>query len=127
LPEEKLVQISSKSDSWVSQQTSIDINNTGSCCDSPVKFHQATNQIDFPELLIPREYREGVLEMNNWLTEAASQDARTLQDFLVIAIEYLKLVPQAKTWLWKTMNAWDKEAIAARFPEYYQLLSWEVN
>ncbi len=65
--------------------------------------------------------------MNNWLTEAASQDAQMLQDFLVIAIEYLKLVPQAKTWLWKTMNAWVKEAIAARFPEYYQLLSWEVN
>ena len=119
--------ISSKSDFSASQQTPIDINNTGSCCDSPVKYHQATNQINFPELLIPREYREGVLEMNNWLTEAASQDARTLQDFLVIAIEYLKLVPQAKTWLWKTMNAWVKEAIAARFPEYYQLLSWEVN
>jgi hypothetical protein len=61
--------------------------------------------------------------MNNWLTEAASQDARTLQDFLVIAIEYLKLVPQAKTWLWKTMNAWVKEAIAAKFPEYYRLLA----
>jgi len=127
LPEKKSVQVISKSDSLASQQTPVDINNTATCCDSPVKYHRATNQSNFPELLIPREYREGVLEMNNWLTEAASQDARTLQDFLVIAIEYLKLVPQAKTWLWKTMNAWVKEAIAARFPEYYQLLSWEVN
>ena len=127
LPEKKSVQVISKSDSLASQQTPVDINNTATCCDSPVKYHRATNQSNFPELLIPREYREGVLEMNNWLTEAASQDAQMLQDFLVIAIEYLKLVPQAKTWLWKTMNAWVKEAIAARFPEYYQLLSWEVN
>ncbi len=113
---QKWAQLGSESQSWASQQKPIEINNTGICCDPK----QAANASDE---FIPDEYREGVLEVGTWLTQAACETPETLQDILDVAIEYLRLVPQAKVWLWRAMKAGIKDTIEQLFPDYYQALS----
>ncbi len=101
---QKSAQLVSESDSWASQRTSVDINNTGICC-------QPKRASNLPDGFIPEEYQEGVLDVSAWLSEAVLEAPETFQAILDVAMEYLRLFPQAKTSLWKVMIAhfWQPE------------------
>jgi hypothetical protein len=90
------------------QQQPVEINNTGHCCDLSE---------------IPEECRTDVLAVGAWLAEAARETPETLPAILDLAVEYLRAVPQAKTWLWQGMEAWVKETIGQLFPDYYRALA----
>ncbi|MDJ0577764.1 MAG: hypothetical protein QNJ65_21715 [Xenococcaceae cyanobacterium MO_234.B1] len=47
----------------------------------------------------------------------------SVKDVLDLAISYLKLVPQAKQWLWAVIKVWVKDSFWQLFPGYYQALS----
>ncbi|MGH2415807.1 MAG: hypothetical protein ACRDEA_19380, partial [Microcystaceae cyanobacterium] len=70
---------------------------------------------------------EGVQRIVEWLTQAAPEMPENMEDILIIYVEYVRLVPQAKTCIWQALDSWVKDAIATHFPEYYQVLSLEVT
>jgi hypothetical protein len=119
---QKWAQVGSESQSGASQPEPLEINNTGHYCDPQPEFQVATDSFHFPDEFIPEEHRQGVLEMEAWLTDAAGSTPETCQAILDVAIEYLRLVPQAKEWLWRAMKAGVKQHIRQLFPDYYQAL-----
>ncbi|MBE9171117.1 hypothetical protein IQ238_27585 [Pleurocapsales cyanobacterium LEGE 06147] len=120
---QKWAQVGSESQSGASRPEPVEINNTELCCDPQPEFQTATAPFNFPDGFIPEEHRQGVLEMEAWLTDAAGSTPETFQAILDVTIEYLRLVPQAKEWLWRAMKAGVKQNIRQFFPDYYQALS----
>ncbi|WP_013321021.1 plasmid replication protein, CyRepA1 family [Gloeothece verrucosa] len=117
----KRVQAVSESDSWGSQHSLTINNNNGECCDAQTE--PATFTEDFPRVHIPEEYREGVLEIEQWLSDTVTDTPENFKGMLNVAIEYLRLIPKARKWLWEQMTREVKVTIWQLFPDYYQLLA----
>ena len=72
---------------------------------------------------IPENEQESWRDICEWVAQYSHQTPESLKDVLDLAISYLKLVPQAKQWLWAVIEVWVKDSFWQLFPGYYQALS----
>ncbi|ACK72293.1 hypothetical protein PCC7424_3915 [Gloeothece citriformis PCC 7424] len=139
---QKSVQISSEPESWGSQHSPINNNNNGGCCDaqslafdevqqnaleindngdySDSQTELATSTDDWRGKHIPEQYRQEVLDIEEWLSNTVTDTPENFQGMLNVAIKYLRLVPEAKKWLWEQMKGEVKTLMWQVFPDYYQ-------
>jgi hypothetical protein len=79
-----------------------------------------------PEPLPPQEQQE-VEELAGWLANASKGELKDFKDMLEVAIEYLRMIPHHRMWLWQAIEVEVKEAAFLQFPEYYQSLLPEAE
>ncbi|MGH2415806.1 MAG: hypothetical protein ACRDEA_19375, partial [Microcystaceae cyanobacterium] len=111
------------------QQMPININNTGSCCDTDRAISTTSELTDMDAVALnsvaPKHRGEGQ-ELVERLTQVAQDTPENLEDILIVYVEYARLLLQAQTWVWQALESWVKDVIVTRFPEYYQRLSLAI-
>jgi hypothetical protein len=71
---------------------------------------------------LSRQKQEEVEELAGWLADAAQGSSKDFEDLLGVAVEYLRLEPNHRVWLWRSLTPVVQEAAARQFPTYYQQL-----